>query len=69
MTINLELLEEFLHKRLRYKEHIKPIAYKIYNNGLFIWIGLDNFGEVIKAEIYSEWLKKKRNEKIEKIIN
>jgi hypothetical protein len=68
MTINLELIEEFLHDRLRYKSYIKPIAYKIYADGKLLWIGLDKFGESIKTEVYLEWFKQRRSKKIKTII-
>ena len=60
--MNIELLTEFLHEFLRYKD-VKINSWKIYNR--VIVIDFDNgFGEVVEIERYNKWLSFKRDKKV-----
>jgi hypothetical protein len=66
--MTLELLTEFTHDNLRYKNGIKVISYKILNN----WIDLkfDNgVGEVVSSERFYNWLNEKREEKLFQLLD
>ena len=64
--MNIELLTEFLHEFLRYKD-VKINSWKIYNR--VIAIDFDNgFGEVVEIERYNKWLSFKRDEKVDNIL-
>ena len=65
--MNIELLTEFLHEFLRYKD-VEINSWKIYNR--VIAIDFDNgFGEVVEIERYNKWLSFKRDEKVDNILN
>lgn len=65
--ITLELLTEYTHDILKYKENIKPFDFKDYGN--FVHIFFDSMGESVLKKNYYEWLSKRRGSQIDKIIN
>ena len=63
--ITLELIGEFTNSDigLRYKSHIKVIKYHLYDNHIHIMFR--EGGELVLLEKYYEWLKIRRNSKLE----
>jgi len=64
--ITLELIGEFTNSDigLRYKSHIKVINYHLNDNHIHIMFR-DGFGEFVLLEKYYNWLKLKRDSKLE----
>ena len=66
--MTLELLTEFTHDNLRYKNGIKVISYKILNN----WIDLkfdNSMDEVVSIDRFYNWVNKKREEKLFQLLD
>lgn len=65
--ITLELIEEFTNSDfgLKYKSHIRVIKYHLY--GDHIHIMFREAGELVLLEEYYNWLKLKRDSKLESI--
>jgi hypothetical protein len=65
--ITLDLIGEFVNSDigLRYKYHIKVIAYHLY--GDYIHIMFREGGELVLLEKYYNWLKLTRDSKLEMI--
>lgn len=66
--INKENLELFTYERLRYKVHIKVAYWNLTNNSLHI-VFVGGFGEIVDINTFNEWFEKRRDEKINKILN
>lgn len=65
--ITLELLTNFTHNNLRYKSSVQVVSYKIYVNVIELQFQ-DAMGEVVKLTRYYDWLRKKREGKINQIL-
>jgi DNA-directed RNA polymerase delta subunit len=65
--ITLEKLTQFTHENLRYKSTIKVSHFKVIDDYIELQFQ-DVMGEVVKLERYYNWLSKKREEKINKIL-
>lgn len=65
--IPLKLFTDFIHEDLRYKFSVQVVSYKINGNWIELQFG-NQIGEVVKITRYYDWLRKKREEKINQIL-
>lgn len=66
--INKENLQLFTHEKLRYKVHVEVESWGLTGNSLQI-IFATGHGEIVSINKFNEWFVKKREEKINKILN
>lgn len=66
--INKENLELFVSEELKYKESVKVKHWSLINNRLHIVFN-SGFGEIVRINRFNEWFEKKRDEKINEILN
>lgn len=64
--ITLDSLTKYTHEVLKYKESVKPLAFKSYDK--FIHIIFDGIGETIYKDNFYDWLSKRRQSKIDNIL-
>jgi hypothetical protein len=72
--ISLELLTQFSHESLRYRENVKVLYYTLNkfsgDEGVDIYLRFNiGGGEFIKQTRYEDWLQTRRDEKISQILN
>lgn len=66
--INKENLQLFTYEKLRYKVHVEVESWGLTGNSLYI-IYVGGFCEIVDINTINEWFVKKRDEKINKILN